>query len=91
MVKDPEVKKKWLDIAGVASRHSLGSGTNVKLPLVRENGQGWVYLCPWGCLYDGVFPVDERFAFLQLYVGECVLTVLMCKTTGQCTQEFLGA
>lgn len=56
-----------------------------------ERKQGWVYLCPWGCLYDGVFPVDERFAFLQLYVGECVLTVLMCKTTGQCTQEFLGA
>lgn len=47
-MQGPEVKRKWLDIAGVASRHCLGSGTNVKLPLVRENGQGWVYLCPSG-------------------------------------------
>lgn len=93
MVKDPEVKKKWLDIAGVASRHSLGSGTNVKLPLVRENRQGWVYLCPWGCLYDGVFPVDERFAFLQLYVVKYFVAPGFGKTQDMkrsCVSDDLG-
>ena len=75
-----EVEKFRLDIVGLTSTHSKGSGTRafsrgvglsstLELPLVRDAGQGWQYLLPPG-LVPEFTPVDERVAFLHLRVWE---------------------
>uniref|UniRef100_A0AAR2JPA7 Endonuclease/exonuclease/phosphatase domain-containing protein n=1 Tax=Pygocentrus nattereri TaxID=42514 RepID=A0AAR2JPA7_PYGNA len=83
-----EVERYRLDIVGLTSTHSLGSGSNllergwtlffsgVAHGERRRAGVGFLIAPRLGACMLGFSPVDERVASLRLRVGERVLTVV---------------